>query len=134
MLMALVSVGFTACGNDDEPKVADFVVGTWQYYHPDDETVDFDLFFQFTKDGKFHLVWNDHVTYYGRPNLYAFHGTYTVTGYKLIVTFDPSPLLSDESETIEFDYSVEGDKLLLFTNSETLTLIRVNNSVIEPYL
>lgn len=129
LLVALVSVGFAACG-DDEPKVADFVVGTWQYDNHEmlNDNV---LLFQFTRDGKFHLV----SKYIGSAtDYYAYHGTYTVKGYKLIVTFDPSPLLSDESETIEFDYSVEGDKLLLFTNSETLTLIRVNNSVIEPYL
>ena len=36
ILMALVSLGFAACSDDDEPKVAD-IVGTWQYDHPDDE-------------------------------------------------------------------------------------------------
>ena len=129
MLMALVSVGFAACG-DDEPEITDFIVGTWQYDDPEmlDDAV---LLFQFTKDRKFHQV----AKYIGSAtDFFALHGTYTVKGYKLIVTIDPSPLFSDESETIEFSYSFEGDKLVLLSGGETITLIRVNASAIEPYL
>ena len=130
MLMALVSVGFAACG-DDEPdlEIAE-IVGTWQYDNHDmfDDAV---LLFQFTKDRKFHQV----AKYIGSAtDFFALHGTYTVKGYKLIVTIDPSPLFSDESETIEFSYSFEGDKLVLLSGGETITLIRVNASAIEPYL
>ena len=54
MLMALVSVGFAACGDDDdEPKSAD-IVGTWSL--DTDILGDYEVLFQFTKDGKFHEV------------------------------------------------------------------------------
>ncbi len=133
MLMTLVSVGLASCGDDDEPKGAD-IVGTWQYDHPDDEEyVDYDLYYQFTKDGKFHQVWKDHVEYYyGRPSVIVYHGTYTVSGKKLIVTYDFDPN-SDYTEPSGCEYSVQGDKLKLL-GGEYPTFIRVEDSVIEPYL
>ena len=129
LLMALVSVGFAACG-DDEPEVTDFIVGTWQFDNHEmlNDNV---LLFQFTKDGKFHLV----SRFIGSAtDYYALHGTYTVKDNKLIITIDPSPLFSDESEIVEFSYSFEGDKLLLLSGGETITLFRVSASAIEPYL
>ena len=134
MLMTLVSVGLASCGDDDEPKGAD-IVGTWQYDHPDDEEyVDYDLYYQFTKDGKFHQVWKSHdESYgYGKSNLIVFHGTYTVSGTKLIVTYDSDPN-SDNTEPSGCEYSVQGDKLKLL-GGEYPTFIRVEDSVIEPYL
>ena len=130
MLMTLASVGLAACG-DDEPKVAD-IVGTWQYYEPEMYN-DASMLLQFTKEGIFHQVVIS-IKASGNTDYFAFHGTYTVKGYKLIVTIDPTPLFSDKSETIEFIYSMEGDKLVLFTGGETITLTRVMASVIEPYL
>ena len=132
MLMALVSVGFAACGDDESELEIAEIVGTWQYDDPDmlDDTV---LLFQFTKDRKYHQV-AKYIGAGGNSEHFAFHGTYTVKGYKLIVTIDPTPLFSDKSETIEFIYSMEGDKLVLFTGGETITLTRVMASVIEPYL
>ena len=132
MLMALVSVGFAACGDDDSDLEIALIVGTWQYDNPEmfDDAI---LLFQFTKDRKFHQV-AKYIGEEGTPDYFAFHGTYTVKGYKLIVTIDPTPLFNDESETIEFSYSVEGDKLELLSNGETITLKRVNASAIEPYL
>jgi len=133
MLLALLTVGFTACSKDDEPKVAD-IVGTWQYNHPDGEEYDeYDLYYQFTKDGKFHSVWKDHELYYGRVNFVVHHGTYTVSGKKLIVTFDPDPNSDDDPVPSEGEYSVQGDKLMLL-GGDYPTFIRVEDSVIEPYL
>ena len=133
MLMALVSVGFTACGDDDEPKVAD-IVGTWQYISPDDMLDDVGLLLlQFTKDGKFHQVIN-YIGANGASDYIVFHGSYTVKGYKLAVTLDPSPFLTGESETLEFSYSVDGDELELLMDREIVTFTRVRASVIEPYL
>ena len=132
MMLALVSVGFAACGDDDSDLEIAFIVGTWQYDDPEmfDDAV---LLFQFTKDRKFHQV-AKYIGAGGMPELFAFHGTYTVKGYKLIVTIDPTPSFNDKRETIEFYYSVEGDKLELLSNGETITLTRVNASAIEPYL
>lgn len=132
MLLALFTVGLTACSNDDEPKGAD-IVGTWQYNHPDDEEYDdYDLYYQFTKDGKFHCVWKNHEYYYGRPNFVVNHGTYTVSGKKLIVTYDSDPD-GGNTEPSGCEYSVKGDKLMLL-GGEYPTFIRVEDSVIEPYL
>ena len=132
LMMAMVSVGFAACGDDDEPKGAD-IVGTWQYNHPDDEEYDdYDIYYQFTKDGKFHSVWKDHEYYYGRPNFVVNHGTYTVSGKKLIVTYD-SDSDGGYTEPSGCEYSVQGDILKLH-GGEYPTFTRVEDSVIEPYL
>lgn len=129
MVMSLVSVGFAACG-DDEPEFSD-IVGTW-VVEPDVDG-DVTVLFQFTKDGKFHqaTVYTDENGVLGH---YTLHGSYSVKKYKLAITYDPNPLLSDESETVECDYSFEGDILRLFTGGETIVFHRVKSSVIEPYL
>ena len=121
MLMTLVSVGLTAC--DDEPKGAD-IVGTWAYVT--DLDGGFAILFQFTKDGKFHEVINSTL-------VDALHGKYTVSGHKLYIAY----ILENETETeaIEYDYSVQGDKLTLYFESQgPVTFTRVKDSVIEPYL
>ena len=135
MLLAVLTVGFTACGKDDEPKVAD-IVGTWQYNHTDDDewSDEWDIYYQFTKEGKFHIVEKSHVEYYyGHPSVIVHHGTYTVSGTKLIVTYDSLDPVTGLAETSEGEYSVQGDRLM-FLGGEEPTFTRVEDSVIEPYL
>ena len=127
ILMAVVSVGLASCG-DDEPEGAD-IVGTWAL----DTSVDdnFALFFQFTKDGKFHEVQTSIVN--GETTVRdVFHGTYRVSGHKLFITY----IFENENETVECDYSMNGDKLTLYIDGveDPATFTRVKNSVIEPYL
>ena len=127
MLMTLVSIGFTACG-DDEPKVAD-IVGTWHR-----EPIMYDdssLLLQFSKDGKFHQV----VVFlaHGKTDFVAFHGTYTVKGNELSVTYDDNLDHDSEREAFTCQYMVQGDRLTLLDQDHT-TFNRVRDSVIEPYL
>ena len=125
MLMALVSVGLASCGDDDEPK-ADDIIGTWAFDNTDLIGAGMTLF-QFTKDGKFYevnksMVLGDYEVVY--------HGTYTVSGNKLSVTYT----YLSETETIDCTYQVKGNKLIITTDGHTSTFIRVKDSVIEPYL
>lgn len=122
MLLAIVSVGFASCGKDDEPKVAD-IVGTWQLTEDNEVTL-----IQFTKDGKYNEV--DIVSEEGVADLYIYHGTYTLSGNKLTLTYE----FAYESETVVCTYSVKGDKLTISSAGETNTLIRVEDSVIQRYL
>ena len=126
MLVALVLVGFASCG-DDEPEGAD-IVGTWQYDNPD-ETANYDLFYQFTKDGVFNRVTIFHELSYGRRNFVVSSGTYTLSGKKVIISFDNG----GEVVSTENPYSVQGDKLK-FIGGDEPTFARVDDSVIEPYL
>jgi uncharacterized protein (TIGR03066 family) len=130
MLLALFSAGLASCGDDDEPKFVDIdIVGTWAFQT--DMEADFALFFQFTKDGKFHEVLTSIVN--GETTYNAFHGTYTVSGNMLhiIYTFQNET----ETETIKCLYSVKGDKLMLYLdNEDPVVFTRVKDSVIEPYL
>ena len=126
MLVALVLVGFASCG-DDEPEGTD-IVGTWQYDNPD-ETANFDLIYQFTKDGVFNRVTIFHELSYGRRNFVVSSGTYTLSGKKVIISFDNG----GEVVSTENPYSVQGDKLK-FIGGDEPTFTRVDDSVIEPYL
>ena len=128
MLMALVSVGLASCGDDDEPKGAD-IVGTWAV--ETNMIADYGILCQFTKDGKFHEV---QISIFEGKTLvnYACHGTYTVSGNKLTVTY----IYENETETVKCDYSVQGDKMMFYIDGEEspVTLTRVKDSAIEPYL
>ena len=126
MLLALVSVGFAACGDDDEPKAAD-IIGTWAFDNTGLIGAGVTLF-QFTKDGIFHEV--DKSMALGENDVHVYHGTYTVSGNKLSVTYT----YLSETETIDCTYQVKGNKLTITTDGHTSTFIRVKGSVIEPYL
>ena len=130
MLMALVSVGFASCG-DDEPEGAD-IVGTWQYDNPD-ETANYDIYYQFAKDGKYHYVWLSHEAYIGRRNYSVHSGTYVVSGKKLKITYNTESSEDEEVEPNWIEYSVQGNKLMLL-GGEYPTFTRVEDSVIQPYL
>ena len=124
MMMALVSVGFAACGDDDEPEGSD-IVGTWAL---DDSGYGAGvILFQFTKDGKFYEV-NKSMGL--GDEVLVYHGTYTITGDKLIVTY----IYLNETETIDCTYQVKGNKLIITNGGHSSTFIRVEDSVIEPYL
>ena len=124
MVMALVSVGFAACG-DDEPKDTD-IVGTWAFDNTDLIGAGMTLF-QFTKDGKFYEV--DKSMVLGDDEV-VYHGTYTITGDKLTITY----IFLSETETIDCTYQVKGNRLTITNDGHTSTFIRVEDSVIEPYL
>lgn len=130
MLLALVSVGFAACGDDDEPKYYSDIVGTWALDNTGYGAAV--ILFQFTKDGTFHEVNISMLN--GETGVDVFHGTYTVSGNKLTVTY----IFEFETEKVECTYQVKGDKLRLNFEDEGdegfVTFTRVNDSVIEPYL
>ena len=125
LMMAMVSVGFAACGDDDEPEGSD-IVGTWAL---DDSGYGAGvILFQFTKDGKFHEVNKSMLN--GETGVDVYHGTYTVSGNKLTVTY----IYQYETETVNCTYTVKGDKLTITNDGHTSTFIRVEDSIIEPYL
>ena len=124
IMMALVSVGFAACGDEDEPKSSD-IVGTWQLNYADGNGSGI-ILFQFTKDGKF----NEVRIYIEEGECDVFQGTYKVSGNKLILTF----ISQFETHPVEYTYQVNGDKLMINYLGEVGTYTRVNDSVIEPYL
>ena len=131
MLMALVSVGFASCGDDDEPKYNSDIIGTWSLdsYNLSDAA----MYFQFTKDGKFHEVYTSIAN--GETSLDdVFHGTYTVSGNVLTITYN----YLYEDETVKCLYQVKGDKLTLTFEDDgekvTATFTRVKDNIIDPYL
>ena len=128
MLLALVSVGFAACGDDDEPKNSE-IVGTWQQKIVGIGDGTDMILLQFTKDGKYHQA-NTRIVSFDKVVVY--HGTYTVSGNKLTVTY----IYTYETETVKCTYQVKGDKLTITTEDGdgASTFIRVEDSVIEPYL
>ncbi|MBQ6080811.1 MAG: hypothetical protein IJK93_11120 [Muribaculaceae bacterium] len=129
MLMALLSVGFASCGDDDEPKSAD-IVGTWALDNTGYGAAV--TLFQFTKDGTFYEVNKSMLN--GETGVDIFQGTYTVSGNVLTITYN----YLYEDEIVKCLYKVKGDKLTLTFEDDgqevTATFTRVKDSAIEPYL
>ena len=122
MLLALVSVGVAACG-DDEPESFD-LVGTWQMTYESGKTL-----IQFTNQGDYYEVGIS--TFNGKTEIYVDHGYYYVSGNKLTVVYDDD---NDGSDTIECTYSVQGNKITFYSTDYSETYIRVSDSAIEQYL
>ena len=130
MLLTLVSISFTSCGDDkDEPKSSD-LVGTWQLKAVDEDGAAIETLLQFTKDGKGNSV--DIYTEDGEVEIEVDRGTYTVSGNKINVTYTDN----GQSITETMTYEVKNDKLMLSYADipVSITLVRVKDSVIEKYL
>lgn len=129
MMLALVSVSVTSCGDDkDEPKSND-LVGTWQFKAVTDDAAIENLV-QFTKDGKWNSV--EIVTDEVGVSVEVEKGTYTVSGNKINVTYTEDGHSVTESVTFE----VKDNKLMLTYEDMpvAITFQRVKDSVIQPYL
>lgn len=122
MLMALATVGLTACG-DDEPYGYD-LVGTWQMVYDSGETL-----IQFTENGAFHEV--GITTINGKTEIYVDHGFYRVSGNQLTIVYDDD---NDGSDTIECTYSIRGNEITFSSPGYSETYVHVSDSAIERYL
>ncbi len=130
MLLTLVSVGFTSCGDDkDEPKSAD-IVGTWQVQAVDEDGASYESLVQFTKSGKWNSV--DIYTDEVGVQVEVDQGTYTISGNKVTVTYTEDGKSVSES----FTYEVKNNKLMITYQDfpVAVTFVRVKDSVIEQYL
>ena len=128
MMMAVVSVGVTSCGDEDDPQDSS-IVGTWQLDVADNPGANgtygtYNVLVQFTEDGKYHEA------EIFSTEFDVYHGTYSVSDDKLTVTYN----YKFETETVELTYKVKGNKLTLITAYDTNTFTRVKDSAIEPYL
>ena len=127
MLLALVSVNLTACGDDkDEPSTGGDVVGTWQQIY-NDEDGQSEILVQFTKDGKFHEV-DVYKEVGGEVDVDIEHGNYTIQGNKMTIRYD------DDDYYIECTFSVKGDKMTVSQSGYSLVYNRVSDSLIQRYL
>ena len=156
MLMAIASVGLTACGdNKDEPRSIDYgIIGTWQM----DTTIYYDsylAFIQFTEDGNFNdaEIW----TYPDSTTIDVYTGTYTLSRDVVKITetdkyhyktsddisdianldnarFDMISVTTGEKETYSMNYLVQEKQLIVSVKEDSVTLTKANNSDIEKYL
>ena len=161
MLMAMTTLGLTACGDDDEDGPnggGGDIVGTWKcnmldykdeiedYDEISEYTKSFDSYFKFEKDGHFTSVT---VLYYTQqavdrmkdypgfenPVVDVDKGTYTVSGNKLAVNY-----FGDDEDDNEVNFSVKG-KTLTFSyidefdgKQRTIKFTKVNDNELDKYL
>ena len=130
MLLTLVSVGVASCGDDKDEPVNSDIVGTWQVNAIDEDGEAYENLVQFTKNGKWHSV--DIHYEFDEVDVDVEHGSYSVSGNKIMVTYTDY----GHSITQTFTYEVKGNKLMLsyMDYPVVLTYIRVSDSVIEKYL
>ncbi len=130
MLLSLVSVGVTSCGDDKDEPMGDGLVGTWQLKLVDEEGRSIENLVQFTKNGKWNSV--EIVTDDIGISVEVEKGTYTVSGDKITVAY------TEDGKTVTemITYVVKGNKLMLTYEDVpvAITFDRVKDSVIEQYL
>ena len=130
MIMAILSLGLTACGDDnkDEPKdTKGDLVGTWKMTGSEDG-YSYTSLVQFTKDGKFYNVevWTEH----GETDVDISRGTYTVKDDVITITEN----YDGEVDTYSVKYQIKGDQLIVTDDGYYMTYTKAKNSEIEKYL
>lgn len=140
-MMAVAALSFTACGNDDVDDANDGgnIVGTWKYddislnslldnlyedvYGDDYEDNSYtDAYIQFRENGTY-----VDIEVYDDGDVDVERGTYKVEDGFLI--------MREGGEDFTYTYKVSGKKLsVTFGGAITMTLTKVNDSVIDKYL
>lgn len=117
LLVIAVSMGFSSCSDDDDPKdgISQILIGRWQsaYYAEADEVDVDDLDVNDTKldcDHHVFIVFNS-----------------DGTGHEIDEDYD---------EDIQFTYKIKGDKIYLKSGSESVVvrILKYNDRVMYTYL
>lgn len=130
-VMAVFSITFVSCGNDDDEPNSAFV-GTWHTERVDGSLEPFTegiTYTQLRSDGTYVEVDVDEED----DNAYEVtNGTWSVSDNKLTATATTG-IISGIPVTYEIK-KVEGDKITLSFLGTAVYLVRVSDSVIEKYL
>ena len=130
-VMAVFSITFVSCGNDDDEPNSAFV-GTWHTERVDGSLEPFTegiTYTQLRSDETYVEVDVDEED----DNAYEVtNGTWSVSDNKLTMTATTG-IISGIPVTFEIK-NVEGDKITLSFLGTTVYLVRVSDSVIEKYL
>lgn len=130
-VMAVFSITFVSCGNDDDEPNSAFV-GTWHTERVDGSLDPFTegiTYTQLRSDETYVEVDVDEED----DNAYEVtNGTWSVSDNKLTMTAT-TDIISGIPVTFEIK-KVEGDKITLSFLGTTVYLVRVSDSVIEKYL
>lgn len=109
-VLALLALVIAACSS--APKLADQVIGQWQYEDPDMGTT---MVFNFQAEGKLTISAKD-------VSDIAIDGTYTWVDDD---TIELKITMGDQSDTTTADLAIDGDTLTMTMEGETETLTRV---------
>ncbi len=129
MMMAIVSVGLTACGSDDDDEPQNTsIVGTWKTSGTEDG-VNYVSLIQFTKDGKFNgvQIWTEN----GENEIEVSKGTYTASNDVLMITETDE---DGEADPYIINYQLKGKQLILTFLYNSVTFTQTQDSEIEKYL
>ena len=129
MIMAILSLGLTACGDDkDEPESTNAdLVGTWKMTGTEGG-YSYTSLIQFTKDGKFNNV--EIYTEDGETEVEVVKGTYTVNGDVITITEN----YDGEVDTYSVRFQIKGKQLIVSEAGYSVTYTQAKNSEIEKYL
>ena len=129
MIMAILSLGLTACGDDkDEPEGTNAdLVGTWKMTGTEGG-YSYTSYVQFTKDGKFNNV--EIYTEDGETEVEVVKGTYTVNGDVITITEN----YDGEVDTYSVRFQIKGKQLIVSEAGYSVTYTQAKNSEIEKYL
>lgn len=143
LLMAVINLSLTACGDDNDEPGGGSIVGTWEgdYLHGFESTNGQDGIFESSKG---YIKFNDDNTYISvsdiiytdewvqtfggdKYEIEIEHGSYKISGNTIT--------LKDSQQTYSpATFSVKGNKLTIVALGLTFTFTRVSDSVINKYL
>ncbi len=131
-VMAVFSITFVSCGNDDDEPDSAFV-GTWHTERVDGSLEPYTegiTYTQLRSDGTYVEVYVDEED----ENAYEVtHGTWDVSDNELTMTATTDIVMAGIPVTYEVK-KIEKDKITLSFLGTTVYLVRVSDSVIEKYL
>lgn len=124
-VMAVFSITFVSCGNDDDEPNSAFV-GTWAIHTVAGWSEENFKYMQLRSDGSYVRVSNNDA---GSTGIRVVYGTWTVSENSLTIA------AADSQPTTAEIKKIEKDKLTISNEwGITVYLIRVDDSVIEKYL
>ena len=128
IMMAMVSIGLTACGDDeDEPKFSD-IIGTWKMTGAQNGA-NYIILQQFTKDGKSYDV--EILTMDGVTEVEVWRGTYSIN--QVVISIDERNDAGD-NRAFNLKYQIKGKQLILSDAVKSYEFTQVSDSEIEKYL
>ena len=130
MLMAILSLGLTSCGDDnDEPTDKTDIVGTWKLSGKEDGFT-YTSLIQFTKNGKFYNV--EIAEEDGDMEVEVIRGIYSVSNGVITITEKDED--DRNIETYSVKYQVKNKQLIISEGAYSITYNQAKDSEIEKYL
>ena len=107
----LISIGFTACGDDDNEPGSNSIVGTWRLSLQEEDGIMWHCQYEFSSNGSLKVKdWTGN----NEPANYEATGNYSTSADVLTLTITAD----GESWTEQYKFKIEGNHLIIYDYEE----------------